>query len=225
MSEIIFLTYADDTYQKRQQNLSARAREFGMYSVSKTREQLAETEFYKIHKSMMDEKRGGGFWLWKPYFIFSQLLEMKAGDILLYTDCGDWIDNNPVPFLQQRMKDCDMLLTMGGYPNKDWTKRDCFVMMGCDEEKYHDIIQVEAGIIIIKKSFDSMKWVAEWLKWAQNENILTDLPNICGKENLPGFRDHRHDQSILTNLKVKYDIPYSNEIRNHITCNVNESYR
>jgi len=30
--------------------------------------------------------------------------------------------------------------------------------------------------------------------------------NTCGLPNLPGFVEHRGDQSILTNLSIKYDI-------------------
>jgi hypothetical protein len=41
--------------------------------------------------------------------------------------------------------------------------------------------------------------------YSENENIISDLPNIT-KPNLKGFKDHRHDQSILSNLAVKYNI-------------------
>lgn len=47
--------------------------------------------------------------------------------------------------------------------------------------------------------------MSELLEWSQNENILTDTPNITG-ENYPTFKDHRHDQSVLSLMAHKYNI-------------------
>ena len=40
----------------------------------------------------------------------------------------------------------------------------------------------------------------------RDARILCDGPNVCGLPNLDGFRDHRHDQSILTILAIKHGI-------------------
>ncbi len=40
--------------------------------------------------------------------------------------------------------------------------------------------------------------VAEWLESCRDRRVLTDEPNTCGLPNLPGFVDHRHDQSVLS---------------------------
>ena len=41
------------------------------------------------------------------------------------------------------------------------------------------------------------------------------MPNSEGFPNYKGFKGHRHDQSILTNLSIKYNIPsiYINNIK------------
>ena len=90
--------------------------------------------------------------------------------------------------------------------HRDWTKRDCFVLMDCDTSKYHNANQLEAGLIGVKNSPLTFQVITEWLQNCQDENIVTDLPNISGESNFDGFRDHRHDQSILTNLFLKYNI-------------------
>ena len=36
--------------------------------------------------------------------------------------------------------------------------------------------------------------------------MVGDGPNACGLPNRPDFVDHRHDQSVLTNLVVKHDV-------------------
>ena len=76
-----------------------------------------------------------------------------------------------------------------------------------------------AGFQFVKKTDFSIEFYTEALKYAQNENIITDLPNICGLPNYPEFEDHRHDQSILTNLAVKHNIktlPDPSQCGNHV---------
>jgi hypothetical protein len=58
-------------------------------------------------------------------------------------------------------------------------------------------------------------------KMELNPNIITDIENITGP-NLHGFKDHRHDQSVLTNLAIKHNLNINRLLRNFITCNVNK---
>ena len=46
--------------------------------------------------------------------------------------------------------------------------------------------------------------MSEYLYYAQDKRIITDDPNELGYNNYEGFRDHRHDQSILSLLTKKY---------------------
>jgi hypothetical protein len=92
------------------------------------------------------------------------------------------------------------------HKNRRWTKRDCFVLTGCDDEKYWNGFHVEAGKCAYRKNDFVMMLVEEWLGYASNENIITDIPNICGKPNFPEFQDHRHDQSILALMTIKHSI-------------------
>ena len=50
--------------------------------------------------------------------------------------------------------------------------------------------------------------------------IISDDKNVCGKENFPEFNEHRRDQSILTNIAIKYGLSVvGSEIRDYIECN------
>ena len=77
--------------------------------------------------------------------------------------------------------------------------------MGLDNNKYTDGPHVNASYQIYKKSPKTISFVKELLEWSQNENILTDSPNITGN-NYPSFKDHRHDQSVLSLMALKYNI-------------------
>ena len=109
----------------------------------------------------------------------------------------------------------DILLFNSGCLHDEYTKRDCFILMNCDDEKYHNQIQLEAGILAVRKTEFNIKLLREWLKYCSNIFAVTDLPNSEGFPNYKGFKGHRHDQSILTNLSIKYNIPsiYINNIK------------
>ena len=70
-----------------------------------------------------------------------------------------------------------------------------------------------------KTPIENIKILEEWLLYCKNENILTDIDNKHG-DNFDCFRDHRHDQSILTNIKVKYNLTSNDVLRNYVVCNV-----
>ena len=87
-----------------------------------------------------------------------------------------------------------------------WTKRDTFIPMGCDTAQYAETKQLEAAFSLWRKTAFSMKFAQEWLSCAQDERIITDMPNQGGKENYPGFRGQRHDQSVWSILCKKHQL-------------------
>ena len=47
----------------------------------------------------------------------------------------------------------------------------------------------------------------EWLAYLTDRRIVSDDPNVMGKDNPKSFRDHRHDQSVLSLLSKKWGLP------------------
>ena len=88
----------------------------------------------------------------------------------------------------------------------EWTKRDAYHFMATDPQGFEKSRQFLASFIVIRKSPGSVNFIKQYLKYCCNPNILTDLENICGLENYPGFRGHRHDQSVFSLLCKKYGL-------------------
>jgi hypothetical protein len=174
-------------------------------------EDIDET-FRLKNLNILSQGRGAGYWLWKPYFIFKVLSEIDMGDALFYVDAGNIFLNNP-SFLFDKLIDNDIILfdNRDGMndgnppPNKDWTKKDTFSIMGLDNDHCINSPHVNASYQVYKKTLKTIDFVSELLEWSQNENILTDIPNITG-ENYPTFKDHRHDQSVLSLMACKYNL-------------------
>lgn len=51
-----------------------------------------------------------------------------------------------------------------------------------------------------------MAFLEEWLNYCTDERILTDISNRCGYDNYAEFKDHRHDQSVLSLLVLRHGI-------------------
>ena len=91
-----------------------------------------QKEFYKKNKQVLDNPRGAGYWLWKPYIILYTLKnKMHEGDVLIYIDSGTKLTGNLKPLVELALKKDIVLFYNDGHKNSTWTKRDCFFYMDC----------------------------------------------------------------------------------------------
>ncbi|MGV3766108.1 MAG: hypothetical protein ACO1NW_08280 [Chitinophagaceae bacterium] len=208
--KIALTNLSNHSFNEGRQRLNTSALKYGvtdLYSFSF--ESFVEKEFFKRFEHILTQSRGLGYWLWKPYIILETLEQLSEGDILIYSDCGIEIINDISPLVDIcAAKQPVVLFANGNLLNASWTKRDCFIRMGADMPAYWLATQCDASFALFRKGNDSMEFVNEWLKFASDQYVLTDLPNSCGKKNLPGFIEHRHDQSILSILAKKYAYPF-----------------
>ncbi len=221
----IYCNFSDINYRHHQNFLIDHVRKNKIFDTVMpfTKEWLITTDFYTQNKSILDRTRLCGYGLWKPYVILEAFKSAENNDIIVYMDCGDIPTNSDINnCVKNYIESNNEKYFLSGYANthRMYTKRDAFVLMGCDSPKYWNDIQQEDGFIALKKSNSNIQFVEEWLEYCKNENILTDVPNICGEHNFPEFIDHRHDQSVISILKTKYSIPMNDDIRSYIIMNI-----
>lgn len=161
-------------------------------------------DFKKEHDYILSNKKGAGYWLWKPYIIKKVMDEVDYGDVLLYVDCGDLIHSPMDEYIKSKIENFDLLFFQGYHLHRIWCKRKCFELMDCLGEKYLNAFQLEAGVLIFKKCDASIDFLEKWLKLCTIPEIITD--DGIGDE-IAGFRDHRWDQAVLTNLVLKMNLP------------------
>jgi hypothetical protein len=215
------LTLCDGPYENNRQILNNLAISKGC-EVSSLKFTDLDSDFTTEVRNILTIKRGLGLCVWKPYIILNAFKSLDENDYIIYVDSADMLHPHIFDYIDYCIQKNDILLVPSPSRNtqKSHTKRDCFVLMNCDEEKYWNSIQIEAGLVVAKKNQRTINILNEWLHYCKNENIITDIPNICGLENLPSFVTHRHDQSIMTNLAVKYNILIDPMLLNFISHNV-----
>ena len=202
-----FVSYSNEKFNESLKKLEKSALKYGIdKSFIYNPDFILNTEFYEKNKIILDNPIGIGCWLWKPYVINYVLDKLNVGDYLLYADAGSEIIS-PLDDLLRICEQKDIVLfEVFGAKNYQWVKRDCFVLMDSDSERYANAEQVAACFILLKKTDFTVKIMKEWLEYCCNPNILTNIANVCGKEDYEGFKSHIYDQAVLSLLAKKYNI-------------------
>jgi hypothetical protein len=170
-----------------------------------------QKEFYLFNRDVLDQDRGAGYWLWKPYILMRALEQCEEGDILIYADAGvEFVAN--VNEVVSRM-DENIFFFTNGFSHAEWCKWDVieginrnslsYPKCGSDLDKeYGKKTQVQASVIFFKVNDNTRSFIKEWFLWCQMPGFIDDSPSKL--TNYPTFAEHRHDQAILTCLQIKY---------------------
>lgn len=203
-SKINVISFATEKYIKSQKLLEEKSYIFGADRVVSYSVKDIDKSFIKKNKKAFSSPRGAGYWIWKPYVIHKTLSELPENEILMYIDSGAYpiCDLNNLP-TQQDITSFEMYDQM----HKKWTKYDCFHVMNCLDEKYFVQKQRLGGFQIYRNNNTSRQFVEEYLYYCEvQENIcITDEKSKYGNE-FQEFTENRHDQSVFTNLCIKYNI-------------------
>ncbi|KQR33628.1 hypothetical protein ASF91_06510 [Rhizobium sp. Leaf155] len=165
------------------------------------------TRLTESYPHIMRQQRGAGYWLWKPYIIGDILDNVVDGTVVIYTDVAMTFISDPAP-LERLVQDFPVALfhLVPVHKMSTWTKRDCFIALGADSETFWDMPQLTAAFQVYRACDEAREFISALKIATSNQIQLTDAPNSLGKPNLSDFRDHRHDQSILTILAHRYGI-------------------
>jgi hypothetical protein len=223
----IFITYGDDSFKKSLRSIKKEAKSTGIFDriIVYTPNDLPD---YIKSSPLFLFKRGGGYWIWKPYIIYKTLQSCRENDIVYYTDGGctlnpeskEWhlfqeqIQTHNAIFFQYRSN-----VHYEGWDNycKNPSNNNPQILhwMKPAAIEYftsffgnHEFLQynkIWAGAIVIKKTSQTLNVLDQWLRISMFHPELICDP--FGKEltRLPEtYNAHRHDQAILTPLIFYY---------------------
>lgn len=151
--------------------------------------------------------RGSGFWAWKPFIIEHHLARIPDGDFVLYCDVGrrndfkqlTWPLDGLMGWMNTRNQDIlpGLLIPWKG-PMSMWTKRDAFLLTGMDSPEAHSATPIQTSFSLWKAGRAAREVASAWMDLCAEPNLVGDVRGVCGLPELPDFKDHRHDQSLLT---------------------------
>ena len=210
----VHISFGDEKYKKSLDLLGQTTLEIGkVVKLIAYRPQFLETDFFAQKNAfILSRPRGAGYWIWKPFIILKTFENLEIGDAVLYTDAGLKVISDLSPLFELLKNEPNGGKIIFKVPEvrtthkaKKWTKRDCFVLTDCDEEKYWNAPMTNGAVSLWIKNEENEKFLREWQKYLRDPRIVTDDVNMCGRANFLDFVDHRHDQSVLTILCAKYN--------------------
>jgi len=202
--KLLMINYADRGFKRSQRRNTETAKRHGIEDVIQYGYNHLPEDFRQKYADILALKRGAGYWLWKSKIIEMALAQVNTGDIVFYCDSGCHIIKSIQPLIDICQEEEVVLFevppfgTTTPHYERIWTKRDVFVAMNADIPEIHNSIQLMSGFQLYKKGEKALELVNEYLKWSCHGRLLTDEPNVLGKPNLDGFKENRHDQSILS---------------------------
>jgi hypothetical protein len=210
-----FITYATPDFMSFAEENVKTALSVGGFDTAKIYTPDDIDDYFKSkNKFLFSHKRLGGYAVWKPYIILKRLLEIDEDDILCYNDSKYlWLKN-----VREFEKDILNQKNIGIYLNKpnsgthiekQYTKFDAYCLI---KNIYNNLeftkitSQAWSGFILLRKKFNPIRFISEWLTYNQDPRISSDIPSLFGSED-PSFNENRHDQTILSLLAKSWGIP------------------
>lgn len=214
---IYFLTYEDETgyYTNHIKNLNDSLKKYSpIVEIETFTKSNIDKDFKTTYNNILQQNRGGGYWLWKPYIILNKLRRLNQNDILIYMDSTYMFINDISPLLEELItKENKDMLIFSNKPReptfllKNWCKMDVIKKYGMFEKAFQEnSVDCWGGFMILKKTDKTMKIMDEWFTMCCDYDNITD--SISKEPNTSDFKDHRHDQSLLTIACIKNNIEF-----------------
>ena len=205
-----FLVYDDNTHTPHLLKLIDSVKKYSDFEIIIFQKKDMDIDFVNKNKEILESHRGGGYWLWKPYIINKILDQIMEGDYLFYMDSKYYFTEDFTDLYTKFMENNDILV-WGNKPNestneiKNFCKLDVILKYNITRMAFiENRNEFWAGALLIKKTSFIQKMMNEWLSMCCNYEDISDSPSIKQK---PCFIDHRHDQSLLSIVLHKNNIP------------------
>lgn len=158
-----------------------------------------DPDYVAKHSDIFSQKRGAGYWLWKPYIILKTLNMMPENDVLLYVDSSG-IFMNHIDSLINLIDEHDFVLFPNSHNNRGYVKKIAVDTILNGDRSVLDNKQIDGAILLIRNTPKVRKIIETWQKYCENPELLTDIPM---KDEYSDLIDHRHDQALLSILYHK----------------------
>lgn len=156
-----------------------------------------EKEFMKAYP------RGYGYWVWKSTIILDQMEKRPENDFIVYADAGCGIRPGVKHTLDRwihltREHPTHRLAFQINTIEKEYTKDELFSFLNCDTDDVKNTCQYMGGVQIYQNTPENKEFLRKYKQILSFDNYhyISDEPSRL--PNAPNFKDHRHDQSVLS---------------------------
>jgi hypothetical protein len=207
--KLYFITFGNEIYYNSLKNISKEVENFNIFDeiiIITDKDLKNNIDFWNNHSNFIeDNKRGYGYWLWKPYINLKLLEKINENDIVVYADAGCTFNINGKNRLLEYIeltKQNNILSFQLTHKERKYTKKDLFEYF--DYKNNDD--QLHATCFIYKKCKKNYELFKLYYDTCCNYHLLNDKKSIS--KNYDEFIEHRHDQSIFSIIRKKFNTYY-----------------
>jgi hypothetical protein len=127
-----FITYGSDHFAKARERAVRQAQEMGVWDITRGYTPAdIDAGFRQRNSGILSQPRGGGYWLYKSYFVNRTLAELQDGDVIMYSDAGCRFKGSAAPWIALAREHGWLGFRLEPFhPTQRWTKGDVFVALG-----------------------------------------------------------------------------------------------
>lgn len=215
LNNITFITYGDDVFERSRTRLVKEANESGIFKkcIGYTADDI-DPLFKNTCRSLFSQKRGGGYWCWKPHIVLKTMQSIPESEWILYADAGcTLVQERKTQIFEQidEMEKENKLISayQMHHLEKDWTKGDMFNYFGLfDNKNISDSGQYIATVFLVKNHIKTRQMFEKIIEIIVSKPHLIDDSQSTTR-NCDSFNEHRHDQSLFSIMrKLNPDIVY-----------------
>lgn len=201
------ITYTDDRMTIAANKCAHSALKYGAEEMEIYNPNDLSDTFKQLASPTINESKGAGLYIWKPFIIWTAMNTMKDGQLLIYSDAGQEFVSD-IKLVVDCM-DEDIMFFSNGWPHVDWCKADVYHTINPgwfnnyeNAHTYAKHKQTQASLIFFKVNQKTKDFVKEWMLYLLMPGFCDNSPSKI--PNYPSFQESRWDQSVLCCLQIKY---------------------
>jgi len=201
----VFFSYGSGRYHASLKRILEEATKTGVFDeVIGFGPENIDSEYRKAHADVLNGTRGGGYWLWKSYFLKKLFSRLHTGDVVMYADAGCEFISSPQVYIDLARRHGFVGFRMPHLSHNEYTKGDVFRALDMEMDVYGKESQLVGGIWLFEKNLQNERFVTEWARFSEDAQLITDAPSKAS--NHASFIENRHDQSIFGLLTTKFNL-------------------
>ena len=202
----VLITYAHGprVFLKNQNALTQSAIGKGFDVFENYRQGHLDPSFYAKFKETLDQPRGAGYWLWKPYLILEAMKKYPENTFVTYADSGIVFSKSMAP-LFDLLEETPIILAGNNSPAsiRTYLKMEARTLLKiAPDDPRLDFTKVWAPFMVFKNTPRARAFVQEWFDLCQIKDVLTDAP-FDEEIQDEVFIRHLHDEVLISLVMAK----------------------
>lgn len=201
MNRKIFVTYGNQPYYKSLERIRSEAENTGEFDEILTFTDNDVPDEIKA-STLWSHKRGGGYWLWKPWVVLKAMEYADDTDIIIYSDCGNTLfPNKGWQEYFNLLSTYNAVFFYNGSKMENWCRKSALNLSA--NPYIGEYYQIISGFFVTKGSAKPLfrQWYSTMLKHPESVSDVTK-DEMCHES--AKFIEHRHDQAVLSAIVYGY---------------------